>query len=262
MRDGRTPRPPVEPVVPAPGFDLTRAEMVDLSYAYDDDTLFWPTSPLRFELTSIAHGLAEGGYFYSANTFCAPEHGGTHIDAPIHFAETGWTLGEVPVERLLAPAVVIDVSDAAAADPDYLATADDILAWEDTHGPVPEGATAMLRTGWGQRWPDAVGYLGDDTPGDATNLHFPGFGEAAARLLVEARGVVALGIDTASIDHGPSTDFLAHRVAAAANVVAFENVANLESVPETGAWIVALPVNIQEGSGGPVRIVALIDRSL
>ena len=241
------------------GLDLSRVTVVDLSHPYDDATLYWPTATTRFELSRLAHGMTDGGYFYAANAFCTPEHGGTHIDAPIHFFEQGWTLGEVPVDRLIGPGVVIDASTAAAQDPDYRLTAEDVLAWEATHGEVPAGAIVLIRTGWSSRWPDALAYLGDDTPGDASNLHFPAYGAAAARLLVDERGVAALGVDTASIDHGPSTDFIVHQIAAAANVVGLENLTNLDRLPPTGAWIVALPMNIAEGSGGPVRVVALHD---
>ena len=237
--------------------DLAGAAVVDLSHPYDDATLYWPTATTRFELSQLAHGMTDGGYFYAANAFCTPEHGGTHIDAPIHFAEQGWLLGEVPVDRLVAPGVVINASAAAERDPDYRLTAEDVLDWERSHGEVPAGAIVLLRTGWSSRWPDARAYLGDDTPGDASNLHFPAYGAEAARLLVEQRRVAALGVDTASIDHGPSADFIVHRIAAAANVVGLENLTNLDQVPPVGAWVVALPMNIAEGSGGPVRVVAL-----
>ena len=230
---------------------------IDLSWGYGGDTLFWPTTTQRFDLQEVAYGPAEGGYFYSAYNFCAPEHGGTHLDAPRHFAENGWTADEIPLDRLLTPAVVIDVSEQATADRDYRLTVADVDAWEAEHGPVPAGATVYLRTGWGSRWPDALDYLGDDTPGDASNLHFPSYGEEAARRLVE-RGVVALGVDTASIDYGASTDFIVHQVANGANVIGLENVAHLEELPPTGAWTVALPMKIVGGSGGPVRIVALV----
>ena len=252
---GCAPRPAAAPD-PA-GLDLSGAVVVDLSHPYDDATLYWPTAATRFELSRLSHGMTDDGYFYAANAFCTPEHGGTHIDAPIHFAEQGWSLGDVPVERLIAPGVVIDVGAAAAQDPDYRLTAADVLAWEQTHGEVPAGAIVLLRTGWSSHWPDALDYLGDDTPGDASNLHFPAFGAEAARLLIEQRRVAALGVDTASIDHGPSVDFSVHRIAAAANVVGFENLTNLDQVPPVGAWVVALPMNIAEGSGGPVRVVAL-----
>jgi kynurenine formamidase len=115
----------------------------------------------------------------------------------------------------------------------------------------------LLRTGWSERWPDAKRYLGDDTPGDASRLHFPGYGADAARVLI-ARGVAALGVDTASLDHGPSSDFLVHRVANEAGVPGLENLANLAGLPETGATVIALPMKIAGGSGAPLRAVALV----
>jgi kynurenine formamidase len=232
---------------------------VDLSYAYDETTLYWPTSPSSFELTELARGPAEGGYFYSAYSFSTPEHGGTHLDAPIHFSETCRTAGEVPVRQLVAPGIVIDMSKAAGEDADARLDSETVRAWEVRNGPISQGTIVILRTGWGPRWAQgAKAYLGDDAPGDASNLHFPGYGEEAARFLVEERRVGALGIDTASIDHGPSKDFIVHRVAAAGNVVGLENVAGVEELPDKDFWVVALPVKIGKGSGGPVRIIALL----
>ncbi|RMH17456.1 MAG: cyclase family protein [Acidobacteria bacterium] len=254
---GCTPPPGGDDAAPA-AFDLAAAHFVDLSHPYDADTVYWPTSPSRFELRRLAYGMTEGGYFYAANVFCTPEHGGTHLDAPIHFGEGRWTAAEIPVERLIAPAVVIDASAQADADPDYRLSREDVERWEAEHGPVPAGSIVLLRTGWSRFWPDRARYLGDDAPGDASNLHFPSYGAEAARYLVEDRRVSGLGVDTASIDHGPSRDFMVHRIAAAANVFGLENVAHLDRLPATGAWLVALPVKIAGGSGGPVRIVALV----
>jgi kynurenine formamidase len=243
---------------PAPAVDLTRVRMVDMTYAFDAQTLYWPTAPSGFKLTQIHRGPTDAGFFYAANSFCAPEHGGTHLDAPVHFAEQGWPTGRIPLERLVAPAVVVDVSAQARSDPDYRLRPEDVRAWEARNGPVPAGAIVLLRTGWGARWPDAKRYLGDDTPGDASRLHFPSYGAEAARLLVETRKVAALGVDTASIDHGPSKDFPVHQIAGRANVAGLENVARLEELPERGAVVFALPMKIGGGSGGPLRIVALL----
>lgn len=174
------------------------------------------------------------------NSFCAPEHGGTHLDAPSHFARDGRTADQIPLSQLVAPGVVLDVTKPAAADPDYRLTAADVRDWEKRHGAIPSGAIVLLRTGWGKRWPDRKRYLGDDTPGEVSRLHFPSYSKDSAELLVRERRVSALGVDTASIDYGPSKDFIVHQVANGANVPGLENVANLEEVPETGAWIVAL----------------------
>jgi len=239
---------------------LDAARMVDLSHPFDERTLYWPTATSGFKLQSLHRGVTPAGFFYAANSFCAPEHGGTHLDAPVHFADGRQTLDQVPIERLIAPAAVIDVTGPAAADADYRLTTQDLAGWETRHGRIPEGAIVLLRTGWAARWPDAKRYFGDDTPGDASRLHFPSYGVDAARQLVEERRVAVLGVDTASIDYGPSKDFAVHQVAARANVPGLENLADLGALPESGAWVIALPMKIAGGSGGPVRVVALLPR--
>jgi len=239
--------------------DLSRFQVVDLTWEHGSRTLFWPTSTMGFEHEQVSYGPTAGGYFYAAYNFCTPEHGGTHLDAPVHFAEDGWTADEIPLERLITPAVVIDVTDRTSSNHDYRLSVPDVERWEERHGPVPAGSTVFLRTGWGRHWPDALSYLGDDTPGDASNLHFPSYGEEAVRLLLQ-RGVFALGVDTASIDHGASKDFIVHRIAHAENVLGLENVAHLEQLPPTGAWTLALPMKIENGSGGPLRLVGLVPR--
>jgi kynurenine formamidase len=240
--------------------DLRAQRIVDLTHAFDERTLYWPTSPTRFDLKTLHRGRTDGGFFYSAYALCTPEHGGTHLDAPVHFAEGRHATDQIPLDRLLGPAVVIDVSARAAADADYRLTADDLTAWESRHGAVPVGSIVLLRTGWSARWPDAKRYLGDDTPGDASRLHFPAYGAEAAKLLVETRRVAVLGVDTASLDHGPSKDFIVHQIANAANVPGLENLTNLGALPETGATVIALPMKIAGGSGGPLRAVALVGR--
>ncbi len=237
---------------------LDSAGVIDLTYAFDENTIYWPTSPSSFQLDTLSYGRTPGGWFYSANRICTPEHGGTHLDAPIHFSQGAWSSEQIPVDRLVGPAVVIDVASAAAIDPDYVLTPEVVYDWEREHGEIPMGAIVLLRTGWGQRWPDRKRDLGDDTVGDASRLRFPSFGVDAARYLIETRKVHVLGVDTASIDPGNSQDFPVHRLAGAANVPGLENLANLGQVPVTGAWIVALPMKIKGGSGGPLRVVALI----
>jgi kynurenine formamidase len=140
-------------------------------------------------------------------------------------------------------------------------TTQDVLQFEKQHGPIARGTIVLLRTGWSRHWPNAKAYLGDDTPGDASKLSFPSYGPESAKLLVEERGVAALGIDTASIDYGRSTDFQVHRIAAARNVPGFENLTNLDRLPARGATVIALPMKIEGGSGGPLRAIALVPRS-
>ena len=245
---------------PAAGIDLATATVVDLTHPFDERTLYWPSggTNLTFSLERVAYGPTPGGYFYAANRFCTPEHGGTHLDAPIHFAEGKRTADQIPLRQLVAPAVVIDVTRQVAADVDYRLTREDVLAFEASHGRIAPGTMVLLRTGWSSRWGDRKAYFGDDTPGDATHLHFPSFGPEAARLLVEERGVGAIGVDTPSIDHGPSRDFLVHRIAGAHDVPGFENLKSLDELPATGSWVVALPMKIGGGSGGPLRAIALL----
>ncbi|HEX7828909.1 MAG TPA: cyclase family protein [Thermoanaerobaculia bacterium] len=243
-----------------PSIDLATAEVVDLTYAFDDKTLYWPNSPSAFELKTLSYGPTPGGYFYSSYAYSAPEHGGTHLDAPIHFAAQGRTADEIPVRQLIAPAAVIDVSTKAASNADYRLTADDVRAWESQHGAIAPGTIVLLHTGWGSRYGDRKLYFGDDTPGATDKLHFPSYGEDAARLLVAERRVGAIGVDTASIDYGQSKDFIVHQIANGANVPGLENIAHLERVPARGAWVVALPMKIGKGSGGPLRAVALLPR--
>lgn len=233
---------------------------IDLSHAYGGDTLYWPTDTKGFALDTLAEGMTDAGYFYAAKEFATAEHGGTHLDAPVHFAEGGDDVASIPLDRLILPGIVVDVSGSAAGDPDYLVTAGDVLAWEEEHGQVPAGSAVLIRTGWASRWPDALAYLGDDTPGDASNLHFPGVGEDAARLLLEERGIGLLGIDTASVDYGQSTDFIVHQIGGAAGVPNLENVGDLTELPPTGFLLAALPMKIEGGTGAPVRIVALVPR--
>lgn len=243
---------------PAAALDLDGLSLVDLSHRYDDRTVYWPTSPTAFKLEELAFGDSDAGYFYSAFSVCTPEHGGTHLDAPLHFAREGADTASIPLDRLIAPAVVIDIRDKARADRNYRLSADDVRSFEARNGQIREGTIVLVRTDWSRRWPNAKDYLGDDTPGDVSRLSFPGIGAGAATLLAEKRGVAVIGIDTASIDYGPSVDFIAHRIAAAAGVANLENLTNLDRLPPTGAVVIALPMNIAGGSGGPARVVALV----
>jgi kynurenine formamidase len=241
--------------------DFSAYTIVDLTHPYNDKTVYWPTAPSKFRLDKLAYGKTDAGYFYAANSLSTPEHGGTHLDAPIHFSEGGRTADQIPLAQLMGTAVVIDVTAQARDTRDYRLTLDDVVGFEKTHGAIPAGAIVLLRTGWSRFWPDAKAYLGDDTPGDASKLSFPSYGDAAARLLVEDRRVAALGVDTASIDYGRSSDFVVHRIAAARNVPGLENLTALDRLPPRGATVIALPMKIEGGSGGPVRVVALVGRT-
>lgn len=237
---------------------LERATWVDLTYDFDSTTLYWPTArPFRLEVVSAQRTAA--GYYYAANNFAAAEHGGTHLDAPRHFAAGKHSTEQIPITQLVGAAVVIDVSPQAAEHRDYLITPADLEAWERAHTPIPTGAIVVFRTGWGRRWPDRARYLGTTKtgPGAVTELHFPGIDTSAAHWLV-ARHVRAVGIDTPSIDYGPSQTFTTHQILLGADIPAFENVAHVSALPATGAFIIALPMKIGGGSGGPLRIVAVV----
>ena len=240
--------------------DLARIHLIDLTHSFSAQTIYWPTSTKTFEHPQQSYGKTPGGWFYSSYELSTPEHGGTHLDAPIHFGEGKETSDQIPLTRLVARAVVIDVSAKADSNRDYLLTPDDITEFERQHGQIAEGTIVLLRTGWSRKWPDKLAYLGDNTPGDASKLHFPSFGPDAARVLVEQRRVAALGADVASIDAGNSTDFMVHRIAAGANVPGFENLTNLDQLPPTGSIVIALPMKIEGGSGGPLRAVAMVPR--
>jgi kynurenine formamidase len=237
---------------------LVNGTWVDLTYPFDSTTIYWPTAQ-PFHLTVVSARRMPGGWYYAANNFTAAEHGGTHLDAPVHFVEKKRSADQIPLSQLLAPAVVIDVSHQADSSADYRVHQSDITTWEAAHGDIPPGTIVLFRTGWGKRWPDRTRYLGTTKTGTAgvAELHFPGLDLDAARLLAR-RQVAAVGIDTPSIDYGQSTTFQVHRRLFASNVPAFENVANLEQLPVTGAFVVALPMKIKGGSGGPLRIVALL----
>jgi kynurenine formamidase len=237
------------------GIDETK--LVDLTYALDEQTVFWPTNrPFTWE--KAAWGRTANGYWYASGDFSMSEHGGTHIDAPIHFGEGRLAVDEIPLQTLIAPAVVIDVRSAVSDHRDYRLSRDDVDQWESRHGPIPPGAVVLMLTGWGQRWPDRARYLGSATPSDAKTLHFPGFSKEAAEFLVRQRRVDGIGIDTPSIDYGPSQDFIVHQIINGANHYGLENVANLEKLPPKGAILIALPIKIKGGTGGPVRIIAVL----
>lgn len=232
---------------------------IDLTHPFDDKTIYWPTET-GFKHEKGFEGVTEKGYFYSAHRFSAPEHGGTHMDAPVHFYRGRRSADQVPLEQLIGPAAVIDVREKCAANPDYEVQIEDLRAWERRWGELPQGSIVLLHTGQGRHWPDRKRYLGTDERGPqaVAKLHFPGLHPKAAQWLVR-KGIKAVGIDTASIDHGRSERFESHVALFAANVPAFENVASLEQLPPTGATVFALPMKIRGGSGAPLRIVATLD---
>ena len=242
---------------PAPAFP--GGAVVDLSHAYDANAIFWPTAD-AFRLDKVADGITPAGYYYASNNFFTSEHGGTHLDAPVHFAQGRQAADQVPLDRLIGAAIVIDVTAAAEKDADYQITTQDFERWEQQNGRITPDSIVLLRTGFSRRWPDAARYLGTAERGEAAvaKLHFPGLHPDAAKWIVANRPIKAIGIDTASIDYGQSTLYESHRTLYEQNIPAFENLTALERLPLRGANVIALPMKIKGGSGAPLRAIAIV----
>lgn len=238
---------------------LQKAQWIDLTYAFDENSVYWPTN-VPFSHDTVFYGYTDKGYFYSSFKHCFEEHGGTHFDAPIHFSANKNTIEKVPLSQLNGPGVVLNVSGKALKDSDYLISVEDFEAWEARHGQIPDGAIVLVYTGHGKYYHDRDKYLGTKLTGPEAvpELHFPGLSAEAAKWLTEKRNINAIGMDTPSIDYGQSKDFMAHRILFEHSLTVYENIANLEKIPETGSYIIALPMKIKGGSGSPLRIVALI----
>lgn len=238
---------------------LTHGRWVDLTHSFSEATIYWPNAD-HFKLEKVYDGHAAGGYHYSANRYAAAEHGGTHMDAPIHFDIKGETVEKIRIDQTIGPGVVVNVSGNASKDRDYRVTPSDFLAFESKEGRIPKGAIVLIRTGYDRFWPDPKQYLGTDERGDTAipKLHFPGLSPEGARWLVEQRGVRAVGLDTASIDYGQSRLFESHRILALHSIPIFENLKGLDQLPAKGALVIALPMKIEGGSGAPLRATAFV----
>jgi kynurenine formamidase len=236
-----------------------RQRMIDLTHSFDDTTIYWPTED-GFKLLRGTAGFTEQGYFYAANRFMCAEHGGTHIDAPIHFFSNGQTVDQVPLERLVGPGACVDITNKCAADPDYQASVEDFIAWEKAAGATLHDRVVLIRTGFGRFWPDHAKYLGTAEQGQAAlaQLRFPGLDPVAADWLVTRRRIRMVGIDTASIDHGQTTNYPTHQRLFRDNVPALENVAAMDRLPADGFTLTALPMKIGGGSGAPCRVIATL----
>ena len=243
---------------------LATGKWIDLSYDFSDKTIYWPNNPTGFKLDTQFNGITAAGFYYSSNAFSSPEHGGTHLDAPVHFAKGKWSVDEIPLEQLTGEAVVMDVQDKTNGNPDFQVNVADAIAWEKLNGRIPENAILLFRTGWGKFYPDAEKYLGTAEKGEAAvaKLHFPSIHPDLADWLLKNRKIKAVGIDCASVDYGQSTNFKTHQLLYAQNIPGFENIANMELLPVKGAFIIALPIKIKGGTGGPLRIIAWVGGEL
>jgi kynurenine formamidase len=228
-----------------------KTRVLDLSYAINDKLVPWPGDKRWFE-AQVNATVEKNGYF--TRSFWMLEHYGTHLDAPIHFPPGKATVDQIAATKFFGPAVVLDVRQESARDADYQVPAAHVEAWEKTHGRIPEGAVVLLRTGWASRWPDAQKYRNQDGQG---KMHFPGFSVDAAKILI-ARKVSGIGCDTLSTDYGTSEDFAVHHLVLGAGLYQLENLADLSEVPEAGAFLVVAPIKLEGGSGGAVRVFALV----
>jgi kynurenine formamidase len=233
------------------GIPSGKTRVLDLSYAINDKLVPWPGDEKFFE-AKVNATVEKNGYF--TRSFWMLEHYGTHLDAPAHFPPGKATVDQIPAKQLMGPAVALDVRAEGAKDADYQLPAAGVEEWEKRHGRIPEGAIVLLRTGWATLWPDAKRYRNQDAQG---KMHFPGFSAEAAKLLIE-RKVSGLGCDTMSIDYGASGDFAVHHLALGAGLYHLENLADLSQMPESGAFLIAAPIKLEGGSGGPVRVFAVL----
>jgi kynurenine formamidase len=239
---------------------VDRIKLLDMTYPFDESSIYWPTAK-PFRLDKVSWGISEGGWWYASNEFAASEHGGTHADAPIHFAQNGRTIDQIPLGEWIGPAVKIDVGEKCAQNRDYLLSAEDIRNWEKTYGKIPDEAWVIMFTGIGTRhYPNRMKVLGTDKTGAEAlaELSFPGFSPQAVEFLINDRNIRGIAIDTPSIDCGKSKDFKVHRVLFAAAKLALENIANLDKLPARGATLYVMPMLIKEGTGAPARVFAIL----
>lgn len=231
-----------------------KLEVIDLTWPINSKSAYWPGANYKpFELHTIA--TLERDRVLS-KAFSMPEHLGTHIDAPNHFEPRAAAVDQIAAADFFAPGVLIDISAQASMQPDYRLSAANVHAWEKTHGRIPDRAVVLLRTGWGRFWSNMPRYQGLDTMG---RLHFPAYSPEAARLLINERKARGLGVDTLSVDYGMSRDFAVHHILGKANRYGLENLARLEKLPPRGFYLFVAPIKIETGTGGPTRVLAILE---
>jgi len=237
-----------------------KGKLLDMTYPYDENTIYWPTAK-PFKLHKLNWGMTEAGYWYASNEYSASEHGGTHVDAPIHFAQNGRTIEQIPLEEWIGPAAKIDVTAKCEKNRDYLLSFQDIKTWEKKYGKIPDDAWVIMYTGINTKYyPDKKKVLGTDKKGEEAlpELSFPGFSPESVEFLVKKRNITGIAIDTPSIDYGKSKDFKAHQILCAADKLALENIANLDKLPPSGATLYVIPMPIKDGTGAPARVFTFL----
>lgn len=240
-------------------YDSNR-KLLEMTYPYDEDTIYWPTAK-PFKLNKVSWGISDGGWWYASNEYSASEHGGTHADAPIHFAKNGRTIDQIPLQEWIGPAVKIDVTGKCEKNRDYLLTVQDIKSWEKKQGKIPDGAWIIMYTGIDTKYyPNKKEVLGTDKTGEDAipELSFPGFSPDSVEFLIKERNITGIAIDTPSIDYGKSKEFKVHQILFAADKLALENIANLDKLPSVGAMLYVIPMLIRDGTGSPARVFAIL----
>lgn len=235
-------------------------KLLDMTYPYDESTIYWPTAT-PFKLDKVSWGTTEGGWWYASNNYSASEHGGTHVDAPIHFAENGRTIDQIPLKEWIGPAVKIDVVEKCEKNRDYLLQVDDLLDWEKEYGKIPDHAWVIMYTGIDTKYyPDKEKVLGTNKTGAEAipELTFPGFSPESVEFLIKERNITGIALDTPSIDYGKSKEFKVHQILFAADKLALENIANLDKLPSFGATLYVMPMLIKDGTGAPARVFAIL----
>ncbi|WP_324277930.1 cyclase family protein [Blastococcus brunescens] len=241
-------------------------EVVDLTSPLSSDTpvIALPeqfAQTATFQLEELSRYDDRGPAWYW-NNFRTGEHTGTHFDAPNHWVtgRDGDDVASVPPRRFIAPAVVLDFSAEAAADPDFLLEVEHVRAWEAEHGPLPDGGWLLFQTGWDARSASQQDFLN----ADETGPHTPGLSPACAQWLAEESPVIGLGVETVGTDaggaHSFDPPFPCHAALMGSGKYGLTQLQNLHRLPATGALVVAAPLPIVSGSGSPLRVVALVER--
>jgi kynurenine formamidase len=237
---------PQKPVRLAQGF----RDVVDLTHTFSPRLPVFPAfKPVKI---TPKFSLGKDGFF--ANEITYDEHTGTHMDAPVHFVANATTCDTISPDTLIAPLAVISITAKAAKNADATLDVDDIMAWEKQHGRVPRGAFVAMHSGWDARVGTPDRFLNKDGKG---TMHAPGFSEAAARFLATERDIVGAGVDTLSLDIGAAQKFVAHLALLGAGKYAVELMANLGTLPATGATLIVGAPKHEGASGGPVRVLAV-----
>jgi len=228
---------------------IEATKVIDLTHRLYGEMPFWPGGVPFKKIRLVDYDQG-----FQLHKFETGENTGTHVDAPSHFIKGNKPIDQLSLSELIVQAMVIDIQDKVAANPDYQLAATDVRTWEAEHGKISAGSLVILNTGWHKRFVNPKRYI---NMGDDKVMHFPGFGPDSAELLVE-RDVAGIGIDTLSLDHGPSKDYATHVIMLKANKYQIENLANLDALPPTGATVIVGVLPVKNGSQAQARVIALL----